>query len=198
MSATRYQHVNIANADSPSSTRGGAGDKYEQQLQAAQTQLEKLQLQREEIERKRLEAEELTQQRQFFIDGQIELLAKLDNSVQAIDRELFEMRQEQKEMEEARKTFANHLQSLQAMDPAKWKKTKIRDEVANALETLERYENDYEDIAANIGQGRARGFLTHRSSPEGESFAKTLRQGFAFNLPVIILGSFALLVWLTR
>ena len=156
MSTPRKQHLNV-----PSGSKGtvaGGGDEYNRQLQQAETQLQKLQLQREEIERKRLEAEEVTNQRQDFVDGQIELLERLDHSVQAVDREIFESRQELKQLEEARKTFATHLQTLQNIDPRKWKKTKMPEEVQNAMDILENCENDFEEIAAEIGDGRRRGF----------------------------------------
>jgi DNA repair exonuclease SbcCD ATPase subunit len=196
MAAQRTQNLKVTSPTASSS--GGGTEEYNRQLQQAETQLEKLQQQREEIERKRLEAEEISDRRQDFIDGQIEILEKLDHSVQAIDREIFESRQELKELEEARKTFATHLQTLQGMDPRKWKKTKLAEEVQHAMDVLEDCETDYEEISASISEGRRRGFLAGKKGATSESFSHTLKQGFAFNLPVLLLGSIALLVFLTR
>lgn len=196
MATQRTQHLNVSSAGK--NAPAGGGDEYNRQLQQAETQLQKLQLQREEIERKRLEAEEVTHRRQDFLDGQIELLERLDQSVHAVDREIFEARQGLKELEEARKTFASHLQTLQGIDPRKWKKTKLSEEVEFAMEILERCESDFEEIAANISEGRRRGFLATHKTASNESFSHTLRQGFAFNLPIIILGSIALIVFLGR
>lgn len=198
MSAPRKQHLNVASGSQ--ATAPGAGDEYNRQLQQAESQLQKLQLQREEIERKRLEAEEITHQRQDFIDGQIELLERLEQSVQAVDREIFESRQELKELEEARKTFAKHLQTLQGIDPRKWKKTKLPEELQNALEILESCENDFDEVASTISEGRRRGFLAKpkNSAAAQESFLNTLRQGFAFNFPLIVLSVIALLVFANR
>ena len=195
MSTSRKQHLNVASGSK--ALAAGAGDEYNRQLQQAETQLQKLQLQREEIERKRLEAEEITNQRQDFVDGQIELLERLDQSVQAVDREIFDSRQELKQLEEARKTFAAHLQTLQGIDPRKWKKTKMPEEVQNAMDTLENCENDFEEIAAEIGEGRRRGFLNKPKTTQ-ESFSNTLRQGFAFNLPIIVISVIALLIYLGK
>ncbi|GHC55741.1 hypothetical protein [Roseibacillus persicicus] len=192
MSTTRKQHLNVASATPK------VGDEYNRQLEQAESQLQKLQQQREEIERKRLEAEEITHQRQDFIDGQIELLERLDHSVQAVDREIFEARQGLKELEDARKTFASHLQTLQGIDPRKWKKTKMPEEVQNAMDILEACENDYEEVVATISEGRRRGFLSTPKSAAQDSFVSTVRQGLAFNLPIIVLGSIALLVYLSR
>lgn len=197
MSTTRKQHLNVASGSK--ALAAGAGDEYNRQLEQAETQLQKLQQQREEIERKRLEAEEITNQKQDFVDGQIELIERLEQSVQAVDREIFESRQEVKELEEARKTFANHLQTLQGIDPRKWKKTKMPEEVQNALDILETCENDFEEIASSISEGRRRGFLSKPKSAAGqESFLNTLRQGFAFNLPLIVLSIIALIVFAGR
>ena len=195
MSTPRKQHLNVASSSKAGAA--GGGDEYNRQLQQAETQLQKLQAQREEIERKRLEAEEVTNQRQDFVDGQIELLERLDHSVQAVDREIFESRQELKQLEEARKTFATHLQTLQGIDPRKWKKTKMPEEVQNAMDTLENCENDFEEIAAEIGEGRRRGFLTKPKTTQ-DSFSTTLRQGFAFNLPIIVISVIALLIYLGK
>ena len=195
MSTSRKQHLNIA---SSKASAPAASDEYNRQLQQAESQLEKLQLQREEIERKRFEAEEITNQKQLFIDGQIELLERLDHSVQAVDREIFESRQELKELEEARKTFASHLQSLQNIDPRKWKKTKMPGEVQNALDILETCECDFDEISANLSEGRRRGFLSKPKGPTSESFSETVKQGFAFNLPIISLATIALLIYLSR
>lgn len=196
MSAPRTQHLKVTSATGNS--LAGGTDEYNRQLAAAETQLQKLNQQREEIERRRLEEEELTLRRQDFVDGQIEILEKLDHSVQAIDREIFESRQELKELEEARKTFASHLQTLQAMDPRKWNKAKMSEEVSNAMDVLERCENDFEDISSQISEGRRRGFLATKKGATNETFSHTLRQGFAFNLPIIILGIIALLLFLGR
>jgi len=196
MAAQRTQHLNVSSAGKSSSL--GANDEYNRQLQQAESQLEKLQLQREEIERKRLEAEELTHQRQDFIDGQIELLERLEQSVQAVDREIFESRQGLKELEDARKTFASQLQTLQAVNPQKWKKTKMAEEVESAMSLLENCETDFEDVASNITEGRRRGFLSANKTVATDSFTDTLRQGLAFNLPIVILGTIALLVYLSR
>lgn len=198
MSTSRKQHLNVASGSQ--AIAAGAGDEYNRQLQQAENQLQKLQLQREEIERKRLEAEEVTNQRQDFIDGQIELLERLDHSVQAVDREIFESRQELKELEEARKTFASHLQTLQGIDPRKWKKTKLSEEVQNALDILETCENDFDEVACSISEGRRRGFLSKPKSATAtqESFLNTLRQGLAFNLPIIVLSVIALIIFANR
>lgn len=195
MSTPRKQHLNVA---SSKASNPGTGDEYNRQLQQAESQLEKLQQQREEIERKRLEAEEITHQRQDFVDGQIEFIERLDHSVQAVDREIFESRQELKELEEARKTFASHLQTLQNVDPRKWKKTKMGEEVNNALDLLETCEADFEEVSANISEGRRRGFLSKPKAATSDSFMTTLKQGFAFNLPIIALSAIALLIYINR
>ncbi|MBK1834239.1 hypothetical protein [Roseibacillus ishigakijimensis] len=196
MSTQRKQHLNVGSA--AKAPQPGTGDEYNRQLQQAESQLEKLQRQREEIERKRQEAEEITHQRQDFIDGQIELLERLDHSVQAIDREIYDSRQELKELEEARKTFANHMQTLQGIDPRKWRKTKLAEDLQDAMDTLENCEADYEELSAHLGEGRRRGLFSSRPSGKSDSFTETLRQGLAFNLPIIVLATIALLIYVNR
>lgn len=193
--ATRTHHLQVSSPEAS----GRAGDSnYEAQLQAAQSQLEKLHKKQEEIQRKRLEEEELNLSRSQFIEGQIELSSKLDGSVQAIDREIFDLRQEVTNLEEARKTFASNLQKLQGIDPGKFRKTKLAEDLEQAHELLANCEGDFEEISAQIGEGHRRGFIKPSAKAGTDTFSRNFSQGFAFNLPIIILGTIALLIWLSR
>ena len=91
------------NADPYSSSES---EDFEGQLREAQQQLEVLQHQREQLERQKCEMDDLNQQKEDFINGQIELTERLSGSVTSIDRELFELRQELEDLEQTRQSFA--------------------------------------------------------------------------------------------
>src|SRR5210317_1871863 len=74
-------------------------DDFEGKLQEAQQQLEHLHQQRVLLVRQKAETDELTRRKEEFISGQIELSERLSNSLTAIDRELFELRQELEDLE---------------------------------------------------------------------------------------------------
>ena len=109
-----------------------------------------------------IEAEEVTNQKpRFHVDGQIELLERLEQSVQAVDREIFESRQELKELEDARKTFASHLQTLQGYRSSQsGKRPRCLRKSKMLSMSLETCENDFDEIClTRLARESRRGFL---------------------------------------
>ncbi len=193
---THKQQLKVTSSE-PTSKSGKPAD-YSRELEQAETQLARLQQKREAIEQKRQLAEELSERQQIFVDGQIELIERLDLAVQTIDRELFDARQQQQELTEARKTFAKHSQVLQAIDPKKWKKIRLSEEIENAFGILDQCEDDFEELGSRISQKSSRRFLPTSLTPSEGSFQAAFMQGLAFSLPLIILGIAAILIFSLR
>jgi len=198
MASTNTHKQQLKVTGSESSSKSGKTADYSRELEQAETQLARLQQKREAIEQKRQLAEEQSERQQIFIDGQIELIERLDLAVQTIDRELFDARQQQQDLGEARKTFAKHSQVLQAIDPKKWKKTRLSEELENAFGILDQCEDDFEELGSQISQGRSRRFLATGTSPSEVNFQTYFLQGFAFSLPLILLGIVAILIFAFR
>lgn len=176
---------------------------FEGKLQEAQIQLEQLQHQREELERQKLEVEELTRRKQEFVNGQIELGERFSTSLTAIDRELFELRQELEDLEQTRQSFAAHLDRLEKIEPEAWSRESLAPELNRALATLDQAEEEFEGAVAHFSGGRTRGIFgngsARRPSAKTDSdFVQTLKNGLAFNLPILSLGTIALIVYLLK
>lgn len=179
---------------------------FEGKLQEAQQQLEYLQHQREELERQKHELENLTRQKHEFVNGQIEMCERLSTSLTAIDRELFELRQELEDLEQTRQSFAAHLDRLENIEPESWPRETLSHELSRSLAMLDQSEEEFEGAVAHFSSGRSRGIFGNGGSSRGTAkkaaadndFMQTIKNGLAFNLPVVVLGALALLVYLVK
>jgi len=190
---------------SPAAARGD--DDYEQKLRLAQEELERIQQQKEELARKKQELEDLMARKQDFIARVAEVSERFTSSVTLIDRGLYELRNEAQELEQCRACFAGHLEKLQKIRPEAWTPESLADRLDRASVSLEVAWEDYEQ-AANHFSGTRSGGIFGRSGSKKRSriqasagmveFAEQFRNGLAFNLPLILLGSLALAVWLLK
>jgi chromosome segregation ATPase len=183
----------------------GVADDYDGKLKAAQAQLEQLQQQREELERKKQELEELNGRKRDFLTRQVELTERLTQSITLIDRELFELRQEAEDLEQCRVCFAGHLDKLQKIHPEAWSREQLATHLDRAVTAADLAADEYDQAATHFesmrsgaifGRGK-RSRAGHARSSDGEFMAQ-VRNGLAFNLPIIALGSVALIIWLLK
>lgn len=179
---------------------------YDRKLKDAQDELDRIQLQREELERKKTELEELTTRKRTFISQQVELTEKLTSSLTLIDRELVEMRKESEELEQCRVAFADHLAKIHKFNPESWNRDNLSEKLERASMAIDIASDEYDQAAAYFAGSRSGGIFGRTSrrgrangrKAESSEFAVNLRNGFAFNLPVLVLGSIALFVYLVQ
>jgi len=188
----------------PRAARGGHPVDYDDKLEAAQRELERIQQEREELARKKRELDELNARKRGFVAQQNELAEKLGASLTKIDRTLFELREEAEDLEQCRSCFAAHLDKLEKINPEQWGADSIADRLERATLVLDAATDDFDSAAAHFSNSRSGAIFgqpskrTRAKRGLPSEFAVNLRNGFAFNLPVIVLGSVALIVFLTR
>jgi len=208
------QHLNVRSSSQlEMNPRGSAGavppmsEDFTGKLQEAQSQLEQLQQQQLEIERKKLELEELNERKSEFLEGQIELCEKLTAAVTAMDREIFAAQQEVEELGQARACFAEHLAKIDSLNPDGWNNESLRQELTRAISVLELAEDEYEQTVEHFAGGRSSSiFGAGGASKPTRLSASTLdsewmthfKNGFAYNLPLLILGVIALIVFVMK
>jgi len=202
-------HIKIRSTQMEMSSAGSSSrdEDYDRKLKDAQDELDRIQLQREELERKKSELEELTTRKRGFLSQQVELTEKLTSSLTLIDRELFEMRQEAEDLEQCRVCFAAHLDKIQKFNPESWSRDHLSEKLEKASMTIDIAADEYDQAAAHF-EGSRSGAIFGRASKRGRStgvrragnseFAANLRNGFAFNLPLVVIGGLALLVYLAK
>jgi DNA repair exonuclease SbcCD ATPase subunit len=202
-------HIKIRSTQMEMPSGGSTrGDDFDDKLKAAQEELERIQLQREDLERKKRELEELTARKRTFIGQQVEMGEKLSSALTAIDRELFALRQEAEDLEQCRVCFAAHLDKLQKLVPENWPRESLSDKLERATMALDIAIDEYDQAAAHF-EGTRSGAIFGRMSKDGNSRARArsgggsefmaqFKNGIAFNLPIVILGTAALVVYLLK
>ncbi len=208
----RKQHLNVRDTQMEMHPRGTVGnanplaEDFTGMLQEAQSQIEALQQQQAEVERQKRELQEINEAKEDFLLGQVELHEKLSTAVTAMDREIFATRQELDELEQARICFADHLEKINALNPDGWNNESLRQDLTRAISVLDLAEDEYEQAVAHFSGGRSASVFGASSKPKRASsgnvadseFLSMLRNGFAFNLPMIILGAIAMIVYFLK
>jgi DNA repair exonuclease SbcCD ATPase subunit len=202
--AEHTHHIRIRSTQLEMAPAPGADD-YDGKLKAAQVQLEQLQQQREELERKKLELEELHERKHRFLHQQAELTEKLTSAITLIDRELFEMKQETEDLEQCRVCFAGHLDKLQKISPEAWSREQLAPNLDRAAISVDLASDEYDQAAAHFEGMRSGAIFGHgkrsrarAGASTGGDFVGQVRSGLAFNLPVVVLGAIALIIWVLK
>jgi len=199
--------VNDAQLEMDGNRKAAISDNFEGKLEAAQNKLEQLQKQQELIEKQKVELEELTKRKEDFLDGQVSMTERLTNCLTAIDRSIYEMKQDLDDLEQTRKCFAEHQQKIDGINPESWTRDKLQKELTKAISVLDHAEDEYDealayfadgDHASIFGNGKKASKISVRSFGQDSEFVTMFKQGMAFNLPIIILGSIAMIIFVSR
>jgi hypothetical protein len=205
---TEYTHpINVRSSQMDIPKRGGRQDDYDDKIRNAQLELERIQQEREDLERKKRELEDLTVRKREFLSQQVELTEKFSSAVTLIDRELFEIREEMDHLEQCRSCFAEHFDKIQKHDPEKWTRDNLHEKLDKATIVTDLAADEYDQAAAYF-EGTRSGGIFGRSSKggrrrvksriAGSDFGTQFVSGLAFNLPIIVLGVMALIVYLIK
>jgi chromosome segregation ATPase len=172
------------------------------QVQKAQEQLLQLKRQQEQIEKQKRELEELSRKQEELERGRAEMTDKLTRSLVVLEREAYDTQKKLEQLRATRESFGQHLELIEAIDPKSWNPSELHKELSRALSTVD-------DARAEFSQQRSRlqadeangGTALPEVAPDvsdllnegsGE-FGRWFKIGFAFSLPLIILGLIALL-----
>ena len=167
-------------------------------VKEAQEQLLRLRQQQEEIERQKKHLEELRQKQERFAQGKRELIEKLARSKGNLDRELYDAQKLVEELSIARDSFSHHLEILKGLQPEKWHRSQVDEELDNALAAIEDAEDEFAKSnrrihsvrpqeAAQEATAEAQDELLEHSHPVvgTDDFPTWFRRGFAFNIPLV-------------
>lgn len=198
---SRKQHIKVRETQMEiSDEKAPFTDDFEGKLADAQTQLEVLHSQRAELERQKVALEDLNHRKQEFLNGQLDLSERFATAITTIERELFESRQEVDDLDQTRVAFTSHLNRVESLNPEAWPKDALSIELEKALVILDKADDEFEQAASHFSETRKSGLFNGQtrsflgSSAQG-GFLNMIRNGFAFNLPVILLGSAAIVIY---
>ena len=205
------QHINVRSAQmemSPQRSGGSSAplsEDFTGKLKEAQSQLEQLQRQQEAVELQKVELRELNENKDEFLQGQIEINERLNTAITAMDREIFATRQELEELEQARICFADHLEKIDQLNPEGSNNESLRQDLSRALSVIDLAEDEYEQAVAHFSSGRSSVFGSGAVKPKRSSVSvgdsellQHFRNGFAYNFPLVLLGIIAMIVYLLK
>ena len=131
------------------------------------------------------------------------MIEKLSRSLVVIERETYEAEKRVEQLRVTNATFAQHLDSLEGINPKAWTNSDLHKELSKALSAVDDARAEYTKSLTKINaksdgeviDPRSRIEETYYATPDDASFVQWLKRGFAFTLPLLILGLGALLVF---
>jgi chromosome segregation ATPase len=191
--------------DAPEFMESASLDDVDHKVKAAQEQLLQLRMQQEEIERQKHQLETLRVKQERFVAGKRDLLEKLGRSVSHVERELYDTQKRVEELSLTQDDFRRHLDILKSLQPEKWHRSQVDEELDQALAAIQDAEADYSKGTRRLESLRSvevvpvTSVMNHQMGSSEESISDQtmtlssptremmiwMRRGFAFTLPLI-------------
>jgi len=175
-------------------------------VQHVQEQLLDLKRQQEEIERQKRELEELSRKQREFDEGRRDIVEKLTRGIVLLERQEFEFKRELEQIKVVRDSFVEHLDQTENISPASWSTEELPTELTKALARVDQAKATYSQSRTRlhalreVEEGGAVSDLPPELAPDSplydKSFSAMVREGFAYSLPVLLLGLVLLFAYL--
>lgn len=181
---------------------GPSAEELQNQVKRAQSELVQLRERQNQIEKEKIRLEELTRKQEELEHGCNEVTDKLARAIIVVQRETEEAQRRLEQLNTIHDSFTQHLDRLEAIDPKSWHGRDLPKELTRALGTVDEARSAYARSHAKISPSseiesvitdEAGGYF-HETGDLG--FMHWLRNGLAFTLPLLTLGTLALFVWI--
>ncbi|MBL9115127.1 MAG: hypothetical protein JNJ83_08965 [Verrucomicrobiaceae bacterium] len=182
-------------------------DEVHHQVKEAHEELLQLRLRQEEIERTKQELEIISQKQARFGAGKRDLLEKMGRATISIERELYATQKLVEELSSTHDAYTRHLEVLKSLQPEKWQRSQVGEELDRALAAIDDAEDDYLKSSRRlqslrpesaVGAGAEALATAHAaiapSTPE--PMKELIRRGFGLSLPLV--ASLVVLMLLAR
>jgi len=174
------------------------------QVQRAQEQLLQLKRQQEQIEKQKRELEELSRKQEELEKGRSEMIDKLSRSLVVIERETYEAERRVEQLRTTNSAFFQHLQVLERINPKAWSNADLYKELSKALSSVDDARTEYTKSLSKINAKADEEVIdpgptiddSFYRANDDTNFVLWLKHGFAFTLPLVILGLIALVIFL--
>jgi DNA repair exonuclease SbcCD ATPase subunit len=168
-----------------------------QELQVQQEKLLDLKRQQEEIERRKRELEELNKKRQELNIGQKSMKERLTRAIAILENAEYDARKGIEQIQITRQTFADHLGTIELIDPNKWPAETMDDLLTKSLSQIDHAKAIYAQARVRIDALSGKDIDENANSEDDEgsdenaetygvSFGELVKRGFALSLPLII------------
>ena len=179
-----------------------AGEHLDSQVQRAQEQLVALKRQQDMIERQKRELEELGRKQDQLQQGRAEMVEKFTRSLVVLERENYDAQKRVETLHGIHESFSQHLDALDAINLKSWDGPDLNKELTKALSAVDDARAEYARSLPKISvekDGAAAvagtsGYQADLGAADAKDFGYWLRAGFAFTLPLFIIGALLVLV----
>ena len=161
----------------------------DEKVQQAEQQEQVLKRQLETIEKQKREFADLSRRQEALITGRNDLADKLTRALVVIEREAMEASKRLEMLQTMDTSFHQHLDTLEAINPKLWDEAE--------------YSRSFPRVGAMPEQTGGTsasdpGLTADYAGGDAKDFIGWLKIGFAFSLPLIVLGLIALVVIASR
>lgn len=178
-----------------------------EEVQKTNTELEKLKRQLEDIEKQKVRLEELRRRQEELETGKSEMLDKLTRSLVTVQRESEESQKRLEQLNAIHNSFTQHLRYIDSINPKLWSTTELPRELSKAISAVEDARADYAKAQAKIAAEIAPEAASPIASSVGAAyedypayeergFKYWLISGFAFTIPLQLIGVVGLIIWI--
>jgi hypothetical protein len=166
------------------------------QVQKAQEQLVQLKRQQEQIEKQKRELEELSRRQEQFQHGKTEMIDVFTRALVVLERQIYDAQKRVEQLRSINESFIQHLSIIESINPKGWENSDINKELNRALSAVEDARTEYTRSRAVIsaetneevlGAASSMGAAGYETEP-ARDFMYWLKSGFAFTLPLLVLG----------
>lgn len=181
-----------------------SAEQLDAQVQRAQDQLLALKRQQELIEKQKRELEELSRRQEQLNQGKTEMIEKLTRAAVVLERELYDAQKRVELLREIQESFSQHYNILETIDPKAWEGADINKELNKALSAVDDARAEFSKAFPKIQPDAPReGYPAeeeagHAAEGSPHEFVYWLKSGFAFTLPLLILGLLGLVVFFLK
>ncbi len=191
-----YLSESLLNLDAENA--GELGDKVQQ----VRAELESLKQKQEEIEREKARLEELKRRQDSLEQGRTDMLDKLTRALVVVQREIEESQKRVEQMHTIYNSFTQHLHHIESINARSWLPQDLPRELSKALSSVEDARAEYIKAQAKLSVDTSGEVslpmqeVDYQVAEEDRGFIYWLKSGFAFTLPIQVIGVIALLVYI--
>jgi hypothetical protein len=180
-------------------------EQLDMQVQKAQDQLLSLKRQQELIEKQKRELEELSRRQEQLQQGRGEMIEKFTRTAVVLERETFEAQKRVEQLRDIQDAFSQHYHVMESINPKAWEGSDLNRELNKALSAVDDARAEYNKCLPKIQPDAPVEAVTGEDPSYGNygaavehDFTYWLKSGFAFTLPLTLLGILFLIVSLLR
>jgi len=179
--------------------QGPAEEELESEVRRARAELDELRRKQEQIEKEKLRLEELSRRQEALEEGKAELVDKFSRALGVIARETEEGQQRLEQLRVIQRGFTDHLTLLERLNPGSWTASEAARELTKGQGVIDEARSDFSKaqarLALEIPESQTAAEMLDYEDDTPKDFLYWLKSGFAFTLPLQILGLLGLILW---